>query len=120
MRTGGLAYTAVMKEREVPKGGMLPFKVAIVILYLVFIYQIAMRPLTLGANMSIGVSITIVVLHLFECFYYRDLIQRAPGSRTKNTLGIFFFGIFHMADMKEALRKARRTTQPPSSLLGVR
>lgn len=109
-----------MNQDDKPIGGMLPFKAATVILYLVFIYQIAMRPLTLGANMSIGLSITLAVLHVYECYRYREVIQRAPGSVSRHTLGILVFGIFHMVDLKEAIRGARQTTRPHSRLSGVR
>jgi uncharacterized protein YhhL (DUF1145 family) len=101
-----------MLEQKPPPGGMIPFKVAAIVLYLVFAYQIAMQPLTLGANLSIGTSITIFFLHLFELYYFRALIQRAPGNRLRNAIGIFVFGIFHVAEMKRILWNARQTTDP--------
>lgn len=99
-----------MIERDPPPGGMIPFKVATILLYLTFIYQVTMRPLTMGANLSIGTSLTILLLHLFELWYYRDLIAVAPGKRRWNALGIFVFGIFHMAEMKRNMWESRQTT----------
>lgn len=119
MRLPALAYTGFMTETDRLKGGMLPFKIAAVIVYVVFIYQVLMRPLTLGANMSIGLSITIALLHVYQCFRYWDVIQRAPGSVRNNTMGILVFGVFHMVDLKEAIRDARRTTGPQSRLFGA-
>ena len=84
-------------------------KLGTLVFYVVLAWVAVTQPLTLGANISIGLLVLLVVVHLGECFLYRDLIQRAPGSSAWHLLNVFLFGVFHMIAMKESIRAAGGT-----------
>ncbi len=62
------------------------------------------RPLTLGANLSQGLLVLLVGVHLLECYAYRELIRQAPGSAAWHLLNVFLFGVVHMLVMKSEIR----------------
>ena len=62
------------------------------------------RPLTLGANISQGLLVLLVGLHLLECYAYRELIRQAPGTPAWHLLNVFLFGVIHMLVMKSQIR----------------
>ena len=83
---------------------MAAIKIGTSILYLILGYVAISYPLTLGANISLGVLVLLVIVHLGECFMYRDLIRQAPGSKTWHVLNVFLYGVLHMMVMKDAVR----------------
>ena len=85
---------------------MTGFKIGTCVFYLLLIYVAITRPLTLGANLSQGLLVLLVAVHLVECITYRDLIQRAPGFPAWHLLNVFLFGVIHMIWMKSAIREA--------------
>jgi uncharacterized protein YhhL (DUF1145 family) len=82
-------------------------KSGFLILYVILIYVAITVPLTLPANISLGVLVLLAALHLVECFMYKDIIRQAPGSPAWHLLNIFLFGIVHMMNMKVAIREAK-------------
>ena len=80
-------------------------KVATLVIYVLLVVVIITQPLSLGANISQGLLVLTVAVHLLECFTYRDLIREAPGSPTWHLLNVFLFGLTHMLVMKSAIRK---------------
>jgi uncharacterized protein YhhL (DUF1145 family) len=82
-------------------------KSGFLILYVILIYVAITVPLTLPANISLGVLVLLAALHLVECFMYKDIIRQAPGSPLWHLLNIFLFGIVHMMNMKVAIRLAK-------------
>lgn len=89
---------------------MAAIKIGSLILYCILAYVAITAPLTLGANIGLGVLVFLALAHLVECFLYRALIRRAPGSPTWHALNVFLFGVFHMVAMKDALRSRRLDT----------
>ena len=78
-------------------------KIGTLILYFILFYVGYTKPLTLGANLSIGLLVLLGLAHTAECVVYRRLIQQAPGSPAWNTLNVLLFGVFHMMVMKDAV-----------------
>lgn len=74
------------------------------ILYLFLAYVGITRPMTLEANLSLGVLAVLAVVHLVECAIFRDMIRRAPGGAAWNAFNVFLFGVFHMQVMKASLQ----------------
>ena len=83
---------------------MVAIKIGTLILYLILTYVAISFPLTLAANVSLGVLVLLALAHLVECFLYRELIREAPGASSWHLLSVFLFGVFHMMAMKDALR----------------
>ena len=83
---------------------MTVIKMGTLILYLILGYVALSYPLTLGANVSLGVLVLLVIVHLGECFIYRDLIRQAPGSKRWHVLNVFLYGVLHVMVMKDAVR----------------
>ena len=81
-------------------------KLGTLVLYVLLAWVAVTKPLTLIASISTGLLLLLAVAHLIECFLYRDLIRRAPGSAVWHLLNVFFFGVFHMIAMKESIREA--------------
>lgn len=79
-------------------------KLGTLLFYVVLAWVALTQPLTLGANISIGVLVLLAVAHAVEMYLYRDLINRAPGTPGWHALNVFLFGVFHMVEMKEAIR----------------
>ncbi len=79
-------------------------KVGTLVFYLLLAWVAITRPLTLGANISQGLLVLIVAVHLLECVSYRDLIKQAPGSPAWHLLNVFLFGLVHMLVMKSEIR----------------
>ena len=79
-------------------------KIATLILYAILIYVGITRPMTLEANISIGLLAVLGIAHLVECVLFRGLIREAPGGAGWNALNVFLFGVFHVGPMKKALR----------------
>lgn len=84
---------------------MLAIKIGTIILYCIFTYVAISFPLTLAANFSLGVLVLLAIVHIVECYLYRELIQKTPGSAAWHLLGVFLFGVFHMVAMKDVLRE---------------
>lgn len=85
---------------------MLGIKTGIIVMYVAMTAAVIALPLTLIANISLGVLVLLAVVHLYECYLYRELIRHSPGTVLSNTLGVFVFGVFHMVAMKDARRAA--------------
>ncbi len=83
---------------------MTPLKTIILILYFIAILVAIYFPLTLWSQFCLGSLAFISVCHSGVTWYYRELTERAPGTRWGNLLFLFLFGLFHMVDMKNALR----------------
>ena len=79
-------------------------KVTTLVFYGVLAWVAITQPLTLGANISQGLLVLLVAVHLLECVAYRDLIKEAPGSPAWHLLNVFLFGVVHMLVMKSAIR----------------
>jgi uncharacterized protein YhhL (DUF1145 family) len=79
-------------------------KTVSLVFYLVLIWVAVSRPLTLGANLSQGMLVLMVAVHLLECVSYRELIREAPGSPAWHLLNVFLFGFVHMLVMKKEIR----------------
>jgi uncharacterized protein YhhL (DUF1145 family) len=84
---------------------MLAIKIGTLILYLILGYVAISFPLTLAANASLGLLVLLVLAHLVECYLYRDLIRKTPGSAIWHLLNVFLFGVFHMMVMKDAVQE---------------
>jgi uncharacterized protein YhhL (DUF1145 family) len=80
-------------------------KIGTLVFYLLLVLVVITQPLTLGANISQGLLVLLVALHLLECVTYRELIQQAPGSPAWHLLNVFLFGVVHMLVMKSLIRK---------------
>jgi uncharacterized protein YhhL (DUF1145 family) len=80
-------------------------KLVTLVFYVLLVVVVVTQPLSLGANISQGLLVLLVVVHLLECFTYRDLIKEAPGSPAWHLLNVFLFGVTHMLVMKSAIRK---------------
>ena len=79
-------------------------KISTLVLYVILTYVAISFPLTVWSQFSIGLLVLLCALHLLECYQYRGLIQQAPGGVSWNLLNVFLFGLFHMMDMKDAIR----------------
>ena len=84
---------------------MVAIKIGTLILYFILSYVAISFPLTLAANVSLGVLVLLVFAHSVECFLYRELIRKTPGSPAWHLLSVFLFGVFHMVAMKDILRE---------------
>ena len=71
-------------------------KILVLIVYGLMAWVAISKPLTLGANISTGLLVTLVLVHLGECWVFRGTIARAPGSRGWHLLNVFLFGVLHM------------------------
>jgi uncharacterized protein YhhL (DUF1145 family) len=80
-------------------------KVGTLVFYLLLVLVVITQPLSLGANISQGLLVLVVAVHLLECFTYRELIQQAPGSPAWHRLNVFLFGVIHVLVMKSLIRK---------------
>ena len=85
---------------------MNPIKISALILYLFLAYVGITRPMSLEANISLGLLAVLAIAHLVECVVFRDLIKKAPGSPAWHALNVFLFGVFHMQAMKSSLSPA--------------
>ncbi|MEM0954225.1 MAG: hypothetical protein AAGI24_08795 [Pseudomonadota bacterium] len=61
------------------------------------------KPLTLGANFSTGLLVVLALVHLIECWMFRETIAKAPGSRAWHLLNVFLYGVFHMMLIRREL-----------------
>ncbi len=78
-------------------------KLAGLILYAFMAYVAITKPMTLGANMSTGILVMLVIAHLVECVIYREKIIKAPGSAAWHFLNVFLFGVMHMMLINQML-----------------
>ena len=79
-------------------------KIATLILYGILIYVGITRPMTLEANISIGLLAVLGIAHLVECVVFRRLIREAPGGAAWNATNVFLFGVFHVGPMKRSMQ----------------
>ncbi len=80
-------------------------KIIALLLYSFLGYVAITRPLTLEANLCIGILLSLAIAHTLECFAFRKVIAEAPGSSAWHLLNTFLFGIFHMFHMKDLIRE---------------
>jgi uncharacterized protein YhhL (DUF1145 family) len=85
---------------------MVAVKIISLVLYVILAYVAVTQPLTLQANVSLGLLVLLGALHLVECVMYKDIIFSAPGSTVWHMLNIFLFGFIHMLYMRKAIREA--------------
>ena len=86
---------------------MVLIKVAALLLYGGLAHVGVTQPLTVWANLSIGLLAFLAITHLGEVLVYRKQIAAAPGSRTWHALNVLLFGLFHMVIIRRSLRKSR-------------
>ena len=82
---------------------MVLIKLAVLVLYTFLAWVAVTQPLTLGANISLGLLVLLAITHAGECLFFRKLIGEAPGSRAWHALNVLLFGLFHMAVIRRAV-----------------
>jgi uncharacterized protein YhhL (DUF1145 family) len=84
---------------------MVLIKLAALLLYGALAYVGITQPLTVWANLSIGLLAFLGITHLGEVLVYRKQIAAAPGSRAWHAVNVLLFGIFHMVIIRRAIRE---------------
>lgn len=86
---------------------MVLIKIAALLLYGFLAYVGVTQPLTVWANLSIGLLAFLGITHLGEALVYRKQIAAAPGSGAWHALNVLLFGIFHMVIIRRAIRETQ-------------
>ena len=79
---------------------MAAIKIGTLILYAILLYVGITKPLTLGANISIGLLVVLALAHLAEMVIYRKRLVEAPGNTVWHFFNVFLFGVFHIQTLK--------------------
>ena len=82
-------------------------KLGLSVFYVLLLWIAISWPLTMGANISKGLLMLLLVLHVYECVAYREIIKQAPGSTALNLLNVFLYGVVHKVVMKTAIREGK-------------